>query len=497
MQDETERLPTGIPGLDTVLKGGIFAGGIYIIQGAPGAGKTILGNQLCFAQAAKGGRALYVTLLAESHSRMLSHMRRLSFFDEGAIPDKIALFGAFKTLEEEGLRGLLDVVRREVRARGATMLVLDGLITVSEKAASDLELKKFIHELQTQAVFSGCTMLLLTSAIDHQKFPPEHTMVDGLIELRTRMHGRRAERELQVHKLRGGAYLGGQHSFGITDDGIAVFPRTEALLASPSEPDQADGSRVSTGIDGLDAMMGGGPARHSVTLLVGPSGSGKTTAGLHFLNGSSAKEPGLVFGFHENAAALRVKAKALGFPLERLIDSGHVQVIWQPATEAVLDQTCATLLAALRARGVRRLFLDGADGFEKLTEEKDRVGSLLRALCNELRSMGVTTMATAETDLSGLVPGQPLGGLSLTGLSAVAENIVVLRLAAVRAEIHRLVAVIKARDSRIDLRMRRFSIGEGGIVIETDSKTAEAVLRDPATRHDAPAHPTDAPLTGE
>jgi len=41
------RVPTGVPGLDSVLRGGLFAGGGYIIRGGPGAGKTILANQIC------------------------------------------------------------------------------------------------------------------------------------------------------------------------------------------------------------------------------------------------------------------------------------------------------------------------------------------------------------------------------------------------------------------------------------------------------------------
>src|SRR6201991_2898776 len=130
MSSESDRFSTGIPGLDTILGGGVFEGGIYIIQGAPGAGKTILGNQICFAHAAQDRHALYITLLAESHARMIRHMRRLAFFDGAPIPDRLSSVGACKTLEDDGLRGLLEVVRREVRTRKASVLVLDGLITV-------------------------------------------------------------------------------------------------------------------------------------------------------------------------------------------------------------------------------------------------------------------------------------------------------------------------------------------------------------------------------
>jgi circadian clock protein KaiC len=291
------------------------------------------------------------------------------------------------------------------------------------------------------------------------------------------MFGRQANRELQVHKLRGSDYLSGEHSFRITADGILVFPRIEALLASPSIPDRADDGKIATGIPALDHLMGGGPDRSSVTALLGPAGSGKSTIGLHFLGESSAAEPGLLFGFHENPAALRIKARTLSLPVHDVFENGHVEIEWQPATEALLDEVGSRLLAAIRRRKVRRLFLDGVDGLEKLSPDKARVEAMLAALCNELRALGVTTLATAETELAGLVPGQPLAGLALKGLSPIAENIVVLRMAALRSETHRLISVVKARDSQIDLRMRRFEITQRGIEIEPDFEAAEAILR--------------------
>ena len=106
------------------------------------------------------------------------------------------------------------------------------------------------------------------------------------------------------------------------------------------------------------------------------------------------------------------------------IDAGDaVSLLWRPQTEAILDEVATEMLTAIRARGVKRLVIDGIDGFSKLTDEKSRVGSFLSALCNELRALGVTTLATAETDHAGITPGQPLAGMNQTGLSAVAGGI--------------------------------------------------------------------------
>ena len=151
----SDRLPSGIPGLDTVLQGGFPRAGISIIQGMPGAGKTILGNQLCYSHVANGGKAIYVTLLAESHSRMMLHMSQLSFYDASVIPERLYLISAFRVLEESGLKGLQDLLRREVQRHRATVLVLDGLVAAEESANSTREFKKFIHELQTQATLSS------------------------------------------------------------------------------------------------------------------------------------------------------------------------------------------------------------------------------------------------------------------------------------------------------------------------------------------------------
>src|SRR5215204_5268471 len=85
-----ERVTSGVPGLDTVLRGGFMRGGIYIIQGTPGAGKTVLSNQICFHHVRDGDRyALYVTLLAENHARMMQHLRGVAFFDEALVPNRL------------------------------------------------------------------------------------------------------------------------------------------------------------------------------------------------------------------------------------------------------------------------------------------------------------------------------------------------------------------------------------------------------------------------
>jgi circadian clock protein KaiC len=467
-----ERVPSGVPGLDTVLNGGFPRGGIHILQGAPGAGKTTLGNQICYHHAAAGGRALYVTLLSETHSRMLLHLGTMRFFDAARLPDQIAYISGFGALQGEGLPGLVTLLRREVAARKATVLVLDGLVAAEDRAASDTEFKAFIQELQTQAGLHGCTVFLLTTS-KGQAVPPEHTMVDGIVELTDIRYGSRTERGLFVNKLRGSDCLPGRHPFRITEHGLVVYPRVEAAFHATTRPDAARAGRLSTGVEGLDAMLGGGLPEATVTGVLGPSGIGKTTLGLHHVCGSGPSEPGLFFGFYETPPRLLQQAASLGLDLGGAVGRGEVEILWQPQGENLQDALAHRLLDAVGQRGVRRLFLDGLGGFVEASVEPGRLSRFFAVLVNELRARGVTTLYTMETrDVVG--PGIEL---PVTGVSSLVENLVALRYVERHARSRRLLSVVKVRGIGFDPALREFVIEDGrGLSLTGAFEGAEELL---------------------
>ena len=312
-----QRMPSGIRGLDQVLLGGFIRNGIYIVQGPPGSGKTIFANQVCYTHIAAGGRALYLTLLSEQHERMLANIRGLSFFNPSYIARQLNYVSAYQVLERDGLVGLLGLLRREIVSHRASVLIVDGLVAAEEHASSDVALKKFVHELQMLSAASDCTMFLLTSARD-ALVSPEHTMVDGMIEIGTEASGWRVERSLLVRKFRGSDYLLGRHAFSITGDGIVVWPRVESLPTAPGiAARRVDAPRLSTGIAGLDEMLGGGLPPGSATLVLGPAGAGKTALCLRYLAECSADEPGLMLGFYESPEQLQARAEDVAPALAR------------------------------------------------------------------------------------------------------------------------------------------------------------------------------------
>lgn len=286
MAQALKRLVTGIDGLDALLKGGLIAGASYIIQGPPGAGKTILANQLACGHVRGGGRVLVATLLSESHERLFQYLSTLDFFDPALVGDKIQFVSAFDTLEQDGLDAVVRLLRQEIARQQASLLIVDGVLNARVRAETALDTKKFVSELQGHAAFAGCTVLLLTSArLDEGS--PEHTMVDGVIELGEQLVGSRAVRHVQLRKTRGSGALSGRHECLIDESGMQVYPRLEALFSHPSQLGSGTLARISSGVPTFDEMLGGGLATGSVSLLMGPSGIGKTSLGLAFLGAST------------------------------------------------------------------------------------------------------------------------------------------------------------------------------------------------------------------
>lgn len=469
--EQLKRLESGIEGLDLLLKGGLVAGSSYIVQGRPGSGKTILANQLGFNHVRNGGRVLVATLLAESHERLFQYLSTLRFFDASRIGNEIQFVSAFDTLENEGLDEVVKLLRREISRQKATVLIVDGLLNARSKAESQIDTKKFISELQGHAAFAGCTVLFLTSSrLDDGS--PEHTMVDGVIELGEELFGTRSVRRIQLRKTRGSGALSGLHECEITDDGLVVYPRLESLYSHPSRPDSSDLTRLPSGVPALDKLIGGGLPRSSVTLAMGPSGIGKTSLGIHFLGAGTPVEPALHFGFYESPQRLGIKAKALGYDFQAMQDAGALFVSWQPTTEGLVDGLGARLLKQVDEHRIKRVLIDSLGGMTRCATNQARLTEFFSALMGELRARGVTVFVTWEI--------RGLFGPEITSptpdLSSIVDNILLLRFVEYEAELKRLLSILKVRDSVYDPSLLELVIDESGIDLKKAFKHAEAVL---------------------
>ena len=469
----TERLATGVPGLDDVLNGGFLRGGLYLVGGAPGTGKTTLGNQLAYRQAAAGDVTVYGTVLAEPHGQMLANLSGFTFFDPEEVARNVHYVSVYDELSANGLSGALALLRRLVRERNATILFLDGAGMFGDFARSPLELRRFINELHAQTFVLGCTTLLLAN-YDPDESIGLGTLTDGIVLLEDRSIGLRDTRLLRVLKLRGTTYLRGRHYFAIKEGGIEVYPRLETMSIHPPAVGAIDeDGRREFGVRGLDEMLGGGLPAGSATLLEGAPGAGKTIAGLHFVvEGCRRGQRGLIASFQEPPPRLIAKAEDLGLELGRHVESGQGRIVRHLPLELPLDAWARELLATVDEHQPTRLFVDALSDVQRLVLFPERFPAFLAALTDALHRRGVTTLFAVETPA---VVG-PEVQVPIPAVSATIDNTILLRYVELRSQLRRLISIVKVRSSDFDTSIREFVITARGIEVAETFESAEAVL---------------------
>ncbi len=472
---ELERIVTGVPRLDYILKGGFIKGGTYTIMGPPGSGKTIFGNQICFNHIEdKKGHCVYITLLAESHGKMLTHLGTLNFFKPEVIPEYLFYMSGYRALKKDKLPGLLELIQKTIKERRASILILDGIQAAAKHADEKMDFEEFIHELQAYANILQCTTLMLTPANRVKTDDVENVVVDGVIEMSYQLIGPRAVRELTVHKFRGTDFMVGKHETEITANGLQIHPRTEIQFDEPAEDAQEERIRMGFGIKKLDEMLQGGLMSGTTTVLLGSPGTGKTMLGLTFLvEGAKKKQKGIYFGFYEPPPRLIEKAERIGIPLRKYVDEGLIEIIWQPPLEHYMDALAERLLEKIKSdnHDKGRLFIDGVEGFRSAAIYQDRIKRFLSAFCNQLRMSDVTTLITEELDLY-----KSEVELPTPELATVTEGVILVRYLELNSQIHRLISILKMRESLYDTSIREFEINDSGIQVSDSFKSAEAVL---------------------
>lgn len=455
--ESPQRIATGIPGLDIITGGGLAAGGLYLIEGRAGAGKTLLSSQFAFARAEQGEHVVYVSLIAESHGKLVEHLTSMSFFRPEAVGRAVHYVSAYAELHDRGLDGLLVAVARLLREHKPRLLVIDGFSSVGEAAGAPAQLSRFLHELNSLVAAMRAVGLLLAPIVDNSRHP-EHNLVDGLIELETRAQGMRKLREIEVHKLRGADHALGRHNFVITGDGLFIYPRLEAIATRRLPVPRRLPGLTSSGVSGLDALMGGGIDEGSTTSVIGAPGAGKTLTGLSFLaqalrDGASA----LYFGFYESPERLIDKAHAIGLDLQGPLDEGRLSIVWQPALEYSLDELATRLLEALDSQAAVRVFVDGLDAFRDSAFYPERLPRFFTTVTNLLRERGATTMFSEEVPLFHGGPDR-----SRMHYSGTFENILWLH-ASSEGDLSRQIQIVKVRDHAFEQGLRPLLIGPEGV----------------------------------
>ena len=476
------RLPSGVPGMDSLLGGGLSQFSFNIIAGQPGAGKTTLAHQMMFALASPERKALFFTVLGEPALKMLRYQQQYNFFDMAKLDDSIR----FVNLGEEVLSGdferVLARIVKEVERDEPAFVFVDSFRSVTQVAGAMGErsaLQNFVQHLGIlMTSWQATTFLIGEYNLLDSEAHPVFTIADGILILTQGLTRNSMVRKIQVAKMRGQATIAGLHTFRITDDGIQVFPRTllsDAAKVGATVPKATKRSSLSMGTPVLDKMLGGGlPAGYSL-LVAGPSGSGKSLLATAFLaEGARLGEKGVVAAFEIGPGQTHNPR------LEELVDGGHVGVIDTRALDLSIDETLYALTKMIKATGATRVVIDSLSGFELAlapTFREDFRESLHRMVA-VLTGLGATVLMVSELeDRYSDLRFSPYGAAFLT------DAIIVQRYVELQGALKRVMAVVKVRNSKHSHALRLYEITDEGIVIGEPRPEMEALL----TGHPRPA----------
>jgi circadian clock protein KaiC len=460
------QLPTGVPGLDAVLGGGIPEYSFNLIAGEPGGGKTTLAHQVMFANATRERPALYFTILGEPAVKMLRYQQQYSFFDPDAIGEAVRFVNLSDEVREHGLSGVLQRIIQEVEASGPSLVLVDSFRTAiragPEGAVGERDLRSFVQQLALHLTSWQVTSFLVGEyPASERESDPVFTIADGILWLSQATDRNSVVRKIQVVKVRGQGNMPGLHTFKITHDGMRVFPRIS--LPVREEDRTTPRGRVSTGVAAVDEMMGGGIPRGDSVLVTGPSGSGKSVLATQFIAEGGAKgEPGVLVVFEEHPKEYVHRAQRLGFPLQEMVEGGTLEVMYLRPLDLSPDETLFEIREAAERVGAKRVVIDSMSGFELAlapTFRTDFRESLYR-LVGALTGVGITVLTTMEIM-------QDRAELRFTPnvVSFLADVLVLLRYCEWEGEIRKVMAVAKMRGSQHSKAFREYEITGRGFQV--------------------------------
>jgi circadian clock protein KaiC len=472
----TERVPTGIAGLDEIVGGGLPAWGLYLLKGQPGTGKTTMGLQFLLEGARLGEKCLYLCLaettgqltsIAQAFGWKLDGIEVHEMRRRGAAGAERAGYTVFSPSEvelEEISRELLEQLDRT----RPTRLVLDSLSEIRLLAEEPSRYRRELLALSDQIASRSCTGLLIDVETEGREASVAETLVSGVVHLEhlSPAYGG-ARRRLRIRKLRASKSVGGYHDFIIGDRGVEVFPR---LVAAPYRTAHASAA-VPSGVRELDALLGGGLDGGTSTVLMGPAGTGKSTIAAQFVAAAAARgERAAMFCFDESPTNLLIRSSSLAIPLAEYVGSERVHLLPIDPAEFSPGELSHRIRAQVDA-GARVVVIDSINGYMSALPEERFLSAHLHELLAFLSEKGVATILTlVQHGLFGAAPDSPVN------ISYVADTLLVFRYFEWAGVVKQALSVVKKRTGNHERSVRELQFGPDGIRVGPPLTKFQSVL---------------------
>ena len=474
MTDRLQRVSTGVPGLDEVLDGGLVAGRSYLVRGPPGSGKTVLGYHFLTEGVAAGERALFVNL-EEDEAAARANAASLGFdLDDVAVLDlspsseffaEDQSYSVFASDEVES-DDFTERIADRVAALEPDRVFVDPVTQFRYLTSDDYQFRKQVISFMRFLEEQDATVMFTSQGGADASDLDLQFVSDGIVELAH--DGDR--RSISVPKFRGSDKRSGRHGLVIRGDGLHVYPQLvpdDHRAGFTTEP-------IPSGIDELDALLGGGIERGTISVISGPTGVGKSTTGTQFVAEAARRgERSAVYLLEESAATFRHRSESIGIPVDEMEAEGTLAVEEVEPLALSPEEFASRVRREVEQRDTRVVMIDGIQGYRvSIQGEHDELVRKLHALGRYLKNVGVTVVFVDEIDT---VTGEFRA--TNAGISYLADNVVYLRYLEIEGELRKVIGVLKKRVGDFERTLRAFAITGEGIVVGDPLTGLGGVLR--------------------
>ena len=484
---------TGIPGFDSIVQGGLTPHRLYLIEGAPGAGKTTMALQFLREGAARGESVLYVTLseteeelqgVAQSHGWSLDGITIQEILPPpGALKadEQYTIFHPAEVELGETMERLLAMVEQIKPSR----IVFDSLSELRLLSGASLRYRRQILALKQFFAGKQCTVLLLDDMSGSRHDLQVQSIAHAVVRLE-QFHSDygATRRRLVVLKFRGKQFRGGFHDYRIVRGGLKVFPRLEAGAQESFEPPE----RLPSGLAELDNLMGGGLEKGTSTLFVGAPGTGKSTLAAQFAL-SAAKRGGVasLFLFDESIKTLRSRCMGMGMDLTPYLDNGSLRLRQVDPGEMSPGELVDLIRLEVLEQQAGVIVLDSLNGYLNAMPDDRFLIVQLHELLTFLGQAGVSTLLVgAQHGVIGTQMQTPVDA------SYLADAIVMLRFFESEGEVRQAISVVKKRGGAHERSIRSFRLDSDGVHVGEVLRGFRGILTGvPVRENGHAANPSD------
>lgn len=469
-------ISSGIPGLDEILRGGLPPSNLYMLQGAPGAGKTTAALQFLRAGVEAGEKCIYVSLsqtkaelesIAWSHGWTLDGIRveELSASDSvnGASDQTI-----FQTAELR-LDETRQAIERAIEEHKPRRLVYDSLLEIrlitGDSPRFRRELIGFKAFLSRRNVVA---LLLDTQSGEAMNGEEVEGIAHGVIRFHKSLEDYGAvRRRIEVSKMRGVPIADGYHDMAIREgQGVVVFPR----IVPGSAEELTRPELIKSGVAMLDDMFGGGQESGTITLVIGQSGTGKSTmASLYATAALERGESVALFLFEERLETFFRRSEGLGMNLRPFHESGKLIIRDFNPNEISPGEFAQVVQGIVSTEKTRVVVIDSFTGYLNSLPNRDKAVRDIQSLLKYLARSGVLTMLIVAQH--GLL-GQNVG--IDVDVSFLGDTVLLLRIAEHDGRLRRNITVVKKRHGPHDLDVHELFIRSSGITVVPYNPLPEA-----------------------